>query len=322
MNKQAPEGLYEKLVENAGDVIAVHDEHGIIAFVNSRVQHYPGLTAIETMGKHYTDFIHPSEVERFQEMMERAFAGTSVVDFQFSVAMPDGSISHWIANGDVVDVEHKRLLMAICRDVSESVNLKSELVNRNKALAALSQVAVALSSCSDLDEGLSQALDQILSALGLRLGAIILKDAEGKLRIGATSAPDLGALSAKAASAGKLVSLEAMERGEWILVPNLFDETVDPLIQELSHALGIEAFVSVPLLRKDNVKAALSLGVPPPADLSPDQTEFIQLAAGILGPAIENAALHADLTDRVDRLAMLERLARSRPRGGYLKTGA
>lgn len=311
MSERPPEGLYERLVENAGDLIVVLDESGRIAFINSRVQFYPGFTTDGTMGRHYTELVYAGDHDRFQELLEQAFSGVPVIDYQFRVPMPDGSLSYWIANAHVVEVDGTRLLMGICRDITESVHLKSKLLDRNKALAALGQISVALSRSNDLDQALSQALDQVLAALGLSVGAIVMMDSEGELRIGATTAPDLEALSADAVAAGKLITVECMQRGERILVPDVHDGGVDPLIQDLCRALGVGAYVAVPLLTKPSIKAALALGLTPTGDLSDEQNEFVQLSASILGPAIENASLHADLTDRVDMLGMLEQLARS-----------
>lgn len=320
MGEQAPEGLYEKLVQNAGDVIAVLDERGTIAFVNNRVAHYPGFTAIETMGRHYTEFVHPDDFDRFEQEMESVFAGDAVVDFHFRVVMPDGSCTHWLANGTAQELDGKRLVMAICRDVTESMRIKFALIERNKALAALGQIAVALSSCADLAEGLLEALNQITAALGVRVGAIVLKEAGDKVRIGAATVPRLAELSAEAVATRKLISVQAMDTGERIVIPDTSDEGVDPLIRQLAEAVGARAFIAIPLLSKTNTKAALALGADPPGLLSDEQNEFLQLAAGILGPAIENAALHSDLTDRVGRLAMLERLAKTTNSGRDVQT--
>jgi hypothetical protein len=45
--------------------------------------------------------------------------------------------------------------------------------------------------------------------------------------------------------------------------------------------------------------------------MSVEQMEFLDLAARVLGPAIENAVLQIELADRANRLAMLERMALS-----------
>ncbi len=320
MAERPPENLYEQLVENAGDLIVVLDEAGRIAFVNSRVHYYPGFTADGTTGRHYTELVYSEDHSRFQELLESAFRGVPVVDYQFRVPMPDGTLSYWVTNAQLFDLGDRSLLMGICRDVTESLNVKNELVERNRALAALGQIAVALARPGGLDQALSQALDQILAALGLTVGAITLQDAEGRLRIAASTAPEPLIRSSEAIEAGKLISQECIARGERIVVPDTTDQGVDPLIRQMSTALGVKAFIAMPLLSKHAVKAALSIAVEPPGKLSDAQNEFLQLACGILGPAIDNASLHADLADRVDRLAMLEHLARSINSGRDVQT--
>lgn len=311
MGERNTANLYRQLVENAGDLIAVLDQDGTIAFINSRVESYQGYTASSTMGRHFSEFVHPDDCDMFQQKADRAFSGEAVTDFEFRILLTTGDIRFFVANGGLTDIDGRQAVMAICRDKTEAVELERKLIARNEALAALSEIAVALSSADDLAQGCSVALDRILSALRLSTGAIILRNPDRKLRIAASRPANLDVLSADAVAAGSLLTQQCIDSGEVTIVPDLYADCIAVHVQQIARALGAEAFVSVPLKCGESTKAALSLAVPKPAELSLEQMEFVNLAAGILGPAIENASLHSDLTDRVSRLAMLERLAKS-----------
>lgn len=182
---------------------------------------------------------------------------------------------------------------------------------RNNALSALAEIAVAMSGPGALCEGLRTALDHVLSTLDLRIGAILIRDAQGGLRISSTMEERLGEISPQTFEAGHTISDLCMESGERVVIADLRREGAEPSYRHLADELGLEAAVSMPLRCGSTVRAVLSLGLPEQSELTADQMEFVDLAAAILGPAIENASLHSDLTDRVNRLAMLERLAKS-----------
>lgn len=320
MSERESEKLYEQLVESASDVIAVMDNRGVVMFVNRRVGHYPGLTVANMIGFHFGEFVHPEDLAACQQVIDLAFTGSPITDFHFRLVLPDGNILHAIANGGLARINDQDSLLLVCRDATESFDLNQKLIAKNSALGALSEIAVALSGPAALDEKLRAALDRVLLALDLQTGAIVIKDAHGELRLGASTAVNLGELSNKAAVEGRLVCEECMQRGEMMIVPDVRDESVDPLVRQISIEIGIEALVAMPLQCGDTVKAVLSLGVPKPAELDVQTLEFLRLAAGILGPAIQNASLNSDLGDRVNRLAMLERLAKSINAGRDVKT--
>lgn len=311
VSDQETANLYEHLVENASDVIGVLDERGVVTFVNSRMGCYLGVKVEDVLGHYFAEFVHPDDVAASREVIERALAGTVLTDFGFRLKTPDGGYMRMRVNSGLTYFGGRKALVAVMRDVTESYELNEKLVARNKVLAVLNEIALILSGPLSLDQALDSVLGTILSSLGLERGAILMRDSEGRLQTAASTDPRFAELNATAAAEGKLIAEMCMERGEPIIVPDAQDESLASHIRELARELGVRAGIAIPLPCGNVVKACLQLALPPPADMTLDQMEFVNLAARILGPAIENAALHGDLADQVNRLAMLERLARS-----------
>jgi PAS domain S-box-containing protein len=311
MSEQKSEEFYKELVESVSDIIAMVDNRGVLAFVNSRVEYYHGMTVKGLIGQHFSDLVHPDDLAQCAVAISQALSGVPSPEFHFRLKLPDGCYRHLVANGSLRHIGGEEMLLAVCRDATDFFEVNEKLIARNNTLSALTEIAMAMSTPSALDDGLRVALDRILSAIALRTGAIVIKDSQGRLRIRSSDRASRAELSEEAAAAARLISDTCIESGELVAIPSTRDETVDPRMSALSDELGVEAAVSMPLRCGSTVRAALTLGLPVIGGLNAEQMEFLNLAAGILGPAIENASLHSDLSDRVNRLAMLERLAKS-----------
>ena len=311
MSERESEKIYEQLVRYAGGVIGVVDEHGVVMFTNDRAEYYTGMYATDIVGHHFTDFVHPADIPECLRTLQEARTGNVITDFHFRALLPDGTVRHMLLNGGFAEFKAGTSMVGVFRDVTESADLGDRLLARNSALAAISQIAVTLSGPGVFDDKLRIAMDRVLEALGLRTGAIIIKDSHGRVRVGASSEERLAEIAKQAIREGRLLADACMERGETIVVPDMNEANIDPVVRELSRQLGVEAFVAIPLRCGGTVKAALSLAVQRNAELDVEQLEFLDLAAGILGPAIENASLNSDLADRASRLDMLDRLAKS-----------
>lgn len=311
MGDQHPSRLYEQLVENASDVIAVLGDRGHVKFVNGRIKQYDGFSVHDMVGHHFSEFVHADDLAQCQEMIEQALAGAPVSEFHFRLMLRDGRVVRLVANGGLAELDGEKALMAILRDVTESADVNDKLIARNSTLSSLTEIAVAMSAPSALDDGLRVALDRILLELDIQHGVIVIRDGQGRLRIRSSTPVSLGEVSESSSAAGRLISDMCIEQGRTVLVPSDTEENLDARLQALLDELGVAAVVSVPLRCGATVKAALTLGLPKTGGLGAEQKEFLNLVAGILGPAIENASLQSDLSDRVNRLAMLERLAKS-----------
>lgn len=307
------DSLYETLVENASDVIFLLDAEGVIAFVNRRVEDYAGLNPDTLIGSHFSSVVHPEDLERCSDKLGHAMrSGEPFRDFSFRAVIPSAGVRYLVANGRPIRTVGSTMLLGICRDVTESVELNSELLARNEALSALNSIVVAVSSAGSLEQGLRDALNRIASVLGAPGGAVLLRNAAGSMYLAVHEGFEDRASGAQIAALGRSLSAAFQEIDDTVFVPDVASSSdlPDDLRAGLVE-LGVSSGAAIPLKCADAVTAVLALALHPPGDLSREQKEFLSLAAGILGPPIENARLHSDLADRASQLAMLERMARS-----------
>jgi PAS domain S-box-containing protein len=64
------EKSYRTVVENVNEVIFLTDAEGLWVFLNKSWEVVTGFTVEESLGKHYTNFIHPLDLERNRELIE------------------------------------------------------------------------------------------------------------------------------------------------------------------------------------------------------------------------------------------------------------
>jgi len=62
--------LYEMMVANANDIMAVIDAEGIIQFMNPAAERLIGYTPEEMMGQEIFEFLHPTDFESFEEVLD------------------------------------------------------------------------------------------------------------------------------------------------------------------------------------------------------------------------------------------------------------
>jgi len=62
--------LYEMMVANANNIMAVIDAEGIIQFMNPAAERLIGYTPEEMVGEEIFEFLHPADFESFEEVLD------------------------------------------------------------------------------------------------------------------------------------------------------------------------------------------------------------------------------------------------------------
>lgn len=306
-----PEQYYEYLVERSPDLVFLADLHGRITFANKSIESYTGYSSDEIRGKHFGEFLHADDLEFARALYEQTISDSRPQKEQsLRIVARDGSVTNIVITSTVLETRDGSRILGICRDVTESLDLRKKLLARNSALSALNDIIVALASADTLEDALQAALDKILSALELKKGSISLVEDGGQIRIRAQS----GNLIRENTSETICRMAELCRRhGRICTYTELKDrfEEEDLNIDPNHSASDLYSTTLVPLSQNGSVIAVISLISPDSPVMSMEQMEFINLAAGILGPAIANARLHSDLAERANQLATLNILAKS-----------
>jgi signal transduction histidine kinase len=188
-------------------------------------------------------------------------------------------------------------------------SLEQKVANRTKELASLNAIAAVVSRSLDLEEVLSNALDETLTAMGMSRGEAFRLEADSQTLI----------LMAHRGLSDEIVAhtarqpLEAGAAGQAARAGRPVVERVADYprgrLKELVLREGIRLVISIPLLVKGKTVGAIDLGS---TDLRPVGAEELSLLAAIgqqVGVAVENAQLY----EQAQQLAVMKernRLAR------------
>ncbi len=176
-------------------------------------------------------------------------------------------------------------------------------------LAALSRVAAAISGITDLDAILHVGLDTVLSILDRAIGGIMLLDEDTmtlsyhvyrgisddyaqQMRI------KLGeGVAGKVAESARAIMLEDISRSPEAAHPELISKE------------GLKAFVSVPLMSRNKVLGVMNIASHLPHQFTDRDTHLLYATGDLLGLAIEQATLYAELRRSRERYRQLARFA-------------
>jgi len=133
------EARYTRLFEIAEDAIATMDEAGLLTSVNRALEEVTGRTREQMVGRHFIDFLDPSERAEMWQVFAAALAGERPYrDLRFT--RRDGR--RGIATVRAAPIMESSLVvgvLAVVRDVTEEHRLVEEVVRREK-LAALGEI--------------------------------------------------------------------------------------------------------------------------------------------------------------------------------------
>jgi len=128
------EEKYRGLFENSGDAVFIVDiETGIILDANQQTEQLTGRPRKELIGMHQSR-LHPSEdVEYYKTKFQNHVKNELVFDLEAEVVKKDGSIVPVFISSNLIDLQGKRVIQGIFRDISKEKiisDLKGELASR------------------------------------------------------------------------------------------------------------------------------------------------------------------------------------------------
>jgi PAS domain S-box-containing protein len=139
------EEKYRCLFENSSDAVFIVDiETGIILDANKQAEQLTGQPRQELIGTHQSQ-LHPAEdAEYYRKKFQKHIKNEPVFDLEAEAVKKDGSIVPVFICSNLVDLQGKKVIQGIFRDISKEKiisDLKGELqakklVNRAKAIIA------------------------------------------------------------------------------------------------------------------------------------------------------------------------------------------
>lgn len=184
-------------------------------------------------------------------------------------------------------------------------HLEDQVHERTSMLSAQNEIAYSLSQSLDLETILDMALDKVLSVLSLEVGLLFLLERErenislGSYR-GCLSSEDLN-ICIKEGCPYERLSKDAIDRQTIIQVSTV--ETLSGFFHiEREH---IQLLISVPLVSKNKIVGALTLGSKKASPLDQTTLELLTAICNQIGMAVENAFLYQDAEMWAEKLSTL-----------------
>lgn len=95
---QASETKYRRLVETSQDMIWSVDAQGCYTFVNPAVKYIYGYDAAEMLGRPFSDFVTPEQLQKDLKVFARLLAGKSIIQHESAQIAKDGTIKYLMFN--------------------------------------------------------------------------------------------------------------------------------------------------------------------------------------------------------------------------------
>ncbi len=143
------EKKYRDLVETSQDMIWSVDNQGCFTFVNQAVRHIHGYQPEEMIGRPFTDFASPEQIEKDLEVHHRILAGESVLQYESVHITKDGRRLNLLFNGIVLrDAEG---------NVIGTTGIASNITERKQAEEVLRKSEARLrQQAKELEQALNQ----------------------------------------------------------------------------------------------------------------------------------------------------------------------
>ncbi len=312
------EERFRTIFENANDEIVYLDKDGTVIDRNIKGEDILGFTFDEVIGKKFTDLgpVMPhSGISSMQNFLGKAVEGTGgrgVTELQMihkngNPVLVEASISPLETGGKVEGI------LIILRDITERKLAEERILQHNKELTALNDIAQTISQSIDVDEILNNALDRTLATLKIEHGCVYLVDQNKEdktltMRIH-RGIPDEEAEILKTATMGEgLVGAVALSNE-----PMFFDSLADLLhkVRKESETVlfgqSLKSAMAIPLQAKESVLGVMCAFSRGDRIFTPEERELFNIIGHQISSAIENVQLLEEAS-RAQALEELDKL--------------
>jgi PAS domain S-box-containing protein len=282
------EARHRELVENANDIIYMHDLNGKFLAVNRAAELVTGYSREESIGMNLADIMSPEHLSFARQMIERRIAGEYTPPYELEIVCKDGRRVTLEVSARLIERNGKPVAIeGIARDATERRRGEAEK-------AALLEVARDIAGTFDRREMLERVQRRTAEALPCDAVATFHWDPDRNI---------FRVMSHHGIPAELVPAVEAMGfppeepadtrlmNGETLVINDVLDQRILP--PEIFTGFRVRAIVAVPLLVRGRYFGSLVAGnFGPGLPFDAKQVELLEGIARQLAVGIEAAQLY------------------------------
>lgn len=157
-------GKLESILNNSVDIIASTDKNGFYASMNKASQHLLGYDPEEIIGKHFTDWVHPEDIEITKASAEQIRKGLKTTAFRNRIVKKNGEVVHmiWSARWD----EKTEMVFSVGRDATALYEAEKLVLESEQRFAAVISKGADMISILDVNGVYKFVSNNALQILG------------------------------------------------------------------------------------------------------------------------------------------------------------
>jgi diguanylate cyclase (GGDEF)-like protein/PAS domain S-box-containing protein len=186
--------LKERLLDNAGDSIFLHDLDGNFIYLNEVACASRGYDQAELLGKDISVILHPEYAGTRQKLLKDLLAKGEVI-FESAHIRKDGSVMPVEIHARTINLDHRTLILSVTRDITQrkkdqnalqqantQLQAMVEVANqRNRELTTINSMSEKLQSCLSSEEAYPIICQQAQILFPAEAGALFIQDPDNRL---------------------------------------------------------------------------------------------------------------------------------------------
>ncbi|OGW43874.1 MAG: hypothetical protein A2Y66_04170 [Nitrospirae bacterium RBG_13_41_22] len=293
----ASEEKFRMIFDNANDGILLADtESKKFHFANVTICHMLGYSQEEIKNMGVMD-IHPEkDIPYIIEQFEKQIRKEIEVAQDLPMKRKDGSVFYADVNSSPVEIEGKRYLLGIFRDITERKQAEEMIKKQLMHITALRNIDMAITGSIDLRVTLQIFLDETMRQIHVDAANVLLfKPHTNTLEYVAGRGFYSDALKHTKLLLGEGYAGRAALEKRTISVQNLSKDINTLSRSSLLAREGFMSYCAAPLIAKGSIKGVLEVFHRTPFEADVNWLDFLEGLATQAAIAIDNATLFEDL---------------------------
>ena len=310
------ESRYRYVFEQVNDAVFIHDLQGKFIQVNRVACQRLGYTHDELLRMGVQDIDLPEMAAHFAEGVQALIQQGKIVAASCHVRK-DGSPIPVEISARMIEYNGQRAVLSVARDISERKRAEAEIQAHNRDLDALyhqaeerarriavsNEIIRTVSSARTLEHVFQTFAEQTRKLVPYdRMSIALMHETNTQLTVHSISetgmmGPPPGMLVPVAGTATPLVK----ETRQPYICPDVSQESRFPFAKQMLEKLGIQSYVVLPLIAKDEFLGALNLGSRSTNAYQEADLHVLVPIAGQLAIVIENARLQEQIANMAIR---------------------